>query len=441
MLFGPDKYCAGHAAAGRGLQYTPARLILSPAISSGGLRMAIMAIYGPGMDMTIRIRALSILCIAAAIAFAGPRHAACQGWGWGDQYGRSSSGRYAEPPAYGQTPGYGSGQPPAGGQAGYVQPRASAPPSPRCRELEYQLTSGGSPGLGDHLPRIEADMREADAQYHRAESDAEHANCYEEMFLFGRSLRRTPRCIELDRQVQSAKSTLVQLKAQRDAVMRSSSPRARHDDLIAELARNRCGDQYVREHEAQRSRSSSIFSFFSEEEPDDSTRYTPTYGSSSYRTLCVRECDGFYFPISTATTQSQFAEDDAKCRSQCAAPAELYYHRTDQDVDQMVSLKGMPYTQMPNAFRHRKVYIRGCSCNASEYSRAEIAKSEEALRTAKRADASGSSKPMPDAAFARRISQAVQNAPSSPPSGPQAALPGTDMPAPAETAPPAGSRP
>ena len=83
----------------------------------------------------------------------------------------------------------------------------------------------------------------------------------------------------------------------------------------------------------------------------------------------------------------------------------------------MVSLRGVPYAQMPNAFRNRKVYIHGCSCNASEYSREEIAKSEDALRTSKRADASaGISKapPASDAAFARRIGQAVQNAPSQP---------------------------
>ena len=287
-------------------------------------------------------------------------------------------------------------------------------------------------------------MRQADADFRSAQGDADRANCYEDMFLFGRSLRRTPRCIDLDRKIQTAKSTLAQLKAQRDAITRGSSPKGRHDDLIAELARNHCGDQYTREYEAQRSRSSSIFSFFSEEEdPGDSSRYTPSYGASTYRTLCVRECDGFYFPISTATTEDRFQEDDAKCRSQCAAPAELFYHRTDQDVEQMVSLRGVPYSQMPNAFRNRKVYIRGCSCNPSEYSREEIAKSEEALRTAKRADAGGGPKPSgsSDAAFARRISQAVQNAPSQPqpapekPAGDAAAPPAATAPAKAETPP------
>jgi Protein of unknown function (DUF2865) len=368
------------------------------------------------MDMTNRFRALSALCAAAAIAATGVMGASGQNWDRDDGYYRPPE--QSQWPPYGQS---GGGQQPVYGQSGYSSAGIPGYVSPRCHELEVQLTGGAAPN-SDQLPKIEADMRQADADFRKAQGDADRGNCYEDMFLFGRSLRRTPRCIELDQQVQTAKSTLAQLKAQRDAIMRGSSIRGRHDDLVAELARNHCGDQYVREYEAQRNRSSSIFSFFSNEESDDSSRYTPSYGASAYRTLCVRECDGFYFPISTATSENQFQEDDAKCRSQCAAPAELYYHRTDQDVEQMVSLRGVPYSQTPTAFRNRKVYIRGCSCNANEYSREEIAKSEEALKTAKRADA-GAAKPQgaSDAAFARRISQAVQNAPSQPQPAPEKA--------------------
>ncbi|MFZ1107281.1 MAG: DUF2865 domain-containing protein [Rhodomicrobium sp.] len=373
--------------------------------------------------MKALFRGLSMVCALAAMS-AGANSGAAQGWGWGESRGYEPPSSYDQPsrPVYGQPGGQPYGQP-------YGQPAYGGPPpsqaygsaNPRCRDLEAQLT-GGLQGAGqDQLPRIENDMRQADGQYHRAQSDADRSDCYEDMFLFGRSLRRTPRCIDLDRQVQAAKSTLAQLKAQRDAILRGTTPRARHDDIVAELARNRCGDQYVREHEAQRGRSNSLFTFFSDEDASDEerSRLAPpaaaySGNSSTYRTLCVRECDGFYFPISTATSEAQFKDDEAKCHSQCAAPAELYYHRSDQDVDQMVSLTGKPYAQMPFAFRNRKVYLKGCSCNTAEYSREEIAKSEEALKASRRADASAG-KSATDAAFAKRISQAVQNAPQTPP--------------------------
>jgi hypothetical protein len=84
---------------------------------------------------------------------------------------------------------------------------------------------------------------------------------------------------------------------------------------------------------------------------------------------------------------------------------------------------------MPYAFRNRKVYIKGCSCKQSEYSPDQIAESEKALKLSKRADASlGKS----DAAFARRISQAVQNAPSQPSAVPP---PQDNAPSPFDTPP------
>ena len=367
------------------------------------------------------LRGFTILCTLAVMT-AGANEGLGQGWGWGSGGGRWGGGG-DEPPPYDQSPPR-----PVYGQPAYGGPREApvfGSTNPRCRELEAQLTNG-SPNAGqDQLPRIENDMRQADAEFHRAQSDADRSNCYDDMFLFGRSLRRTPHCVDLDRQVQAAKVTLGQLRAQRDAIGRSNSPRGRRDDIVAELAHNHCGEQYVHERETQRSHSSSIFSFFSNEEqnsPDEPPPSSlaqppaPGYGggSSSYRTLCVRECDGFYFPVSNYASEAHFREDEAKCHSLCASPANLFYHRSDQDVDQMVSLNGRPYASMPYAFRNRKVYIKGCSCNAREYSPEQIAKSEEALKISKRADASAGKS---DAAFARRISQAVQNAPAQPVSG------------------------
>ena len=186
------------------------------------------------------LQGLSIVCVLAAFT-AGAGAANAQGWGWGGGGGSPWDDQPPPRPVYGQ-PAYG-GPPPR------EPPSNFGSANPRCHDLEAQLAAG-SPGAGqDQLPRIEDDMRQADAQFHRVQSDAERSDCYEDMFLFGRSLRRTPRCVDLDRQVQAAKATLAQLKAQRDAIMRGNSPRGRREDIVAELARNRCGDQYAREYE------------------------------------------------------------------------------------------------------------------------------------------------------------------------------------------------
>ena len=100
--------------------------------------------------------------------------------------------------------------------------------------------------------------------------------------------------------------------------------------------------------------------------------YRPPYGSpyqpgwggdegqrlergGTYRTLCVRLCDGFYFPISSAATQSSFARDADACSASCGAEARLFYHpNAGGDVDSMVDLTGMAYSALPNAFKYRQ---------------------------------------------------------------------------------------
>lgn len=99
-----------------------------------------------------------------------------------------------------------------------------------------------------------------------------------------------------------------------------------------------------------------------ESEPLEST--APVYGGQ-YQTLCVRTCDGYYFPISYATGAENFGRDEAQCQAQCPG-AKLFYHSTNgETVDQMISLRGQAYTDMPNAFKFRKVGANGtpqCSC-------------------------------------------------------------------------------
>jgi hypothetical protein len=83
----------------------------------------------------------------------------------------------------------------------------------------------------------------------------------------------------------------------------------------------------------------------------------------------VRLCDGYYFPVSFSTLPNHFQRDAQVCQSQCAAPADLYYHQNPGgSVDQMVSVGSQqPYTSLKVAFRYRKEYVAGCSCKQAEY--------------------------------------------------------------------------
>lgn len=61
------------------------------------------------------------------------------------------------------------------------------------------------------------------------------------------------------------------------------------------------------------------------------------------------------------------------CQANCAAPSELYVYRNPgQEIDQAISLNGTAYKDLPNAFKYRKEYVKGCSCKESEYNPTEI---------------------------------------------------------------------
>ncbi len=94
--------------------------------------------------------------------------------------------------------------------------------------------------------------------------------------------------------------------------------------------------------------------------------YAPGGQFGTYRTLCVRKCDGYYFPISFSTVPSRFATDEQTCQSMCpGSDVALYIYRNPgEEVSQMVSLAGEPYSALPTAFRYRKEYDAACTCGA-----------------------------------------------------------------------------
>lgn len=86
----------------------------------------------------------------------------------------------------------------------------------------------------------------------------------------------------------------------------------------------------------------------------------------TFRTMCVRTCDGYYFPISFSTTRDRFAADEAVCQAACpGTEVALYYHDDPTgEADGMLSLSDRPYAELPTAFRHRSAMDKACACGA-----------------------------------------------------------------------------
>lgn len=104
-----------------------------------------------------------------------------------------------------------------------------------------------------------------------------------------------------------------------------------------------------------------------------------------YRTMCVRSCDGFFFPISSNTSSSSFERDELACQLMCpGTETNLFFHRSrDQESEDMISYRGgQAYTSQPYAFSYKTrsgPKSEACSCNMSAF-HAEMARRERVLK-------------------------------------------------------------
>lgn len=266
-------------------------------------------------------------------------------------------------------------RPPAPVPAPIPPPQASPQGSqwmqrnPICAQLEQRLVLENQKGAAtrDALPKLEADIRQTQTLAQQSDRQLEKSDCYE-YFLFSKTLRATKQCRDLASQAENAKRRVAELENQRSQLM-GSGGRSYTDDIVRELARNNCGANYQQEASRGAGGGPGSGSVWQDGEGGGATA---GFGSSQYatfRTVCVRLCDGYYFPISFSTLEGHFQQDADACQSKCAAPVELYYHPNPGGaMEQAISLKGHePYTRLKSAFRYRKEFVQGCSCKEAEY--------------------------------------------------------------------------
>ena len=94
---------------------------------------------------------------------------------------------------------------------------------------------------------------------------------------------------------------------------------------------------------------------------NSSRREESTRQATGTRTICVRSCDGYYFPISSSASRKRFKIDEAVCKAMYGgASAELYFHDNQAPVDTAVSLKGKSLAAEPFAFAFRRTFSESC---------------------------------------------------------------------------------
>ncbi|MFY0612362.1 MAG: DUF2865 domain-containing protein [Hyphomicrobiaceae bacterium] len=97
-----------------------------------------------------------------------------------------------------------------------------------------------------------------------------------------------------------------------------------------------------------------------------------SYAKGRYRTVCVRLCDGYFFPISNTSSRRDFYSDAQQCRSSCQGNTRLFYMSPNNPSIKLArDQRGLAYTDLKTAFLYRKKYSKSCSCRPAPWSVSE----------------------------------------------------------------------
>lgn len=270
------------------------------------------------------------------------------------------------------------------------QPQQFPASSATCQRLESalaQLNRNPSGSNNETLSRYEDAIVKQRQELDQAVATARRLGCDRRgFFIFGGS-QRPEQCNSLEPQIDRMRANLDRMQQEVSQVRGGNADENYTRDLqrrqiLVSLNQNNCGPQYRNAAVPPPRPRGFLDRLFgnNDENPDIAPNDMPE--GTGFRTVCVRMCDGFFFPISFATVQSRFADDEALCKRQCpAAEVSLYvYSNPGQDIQQAVSLSGQLYSALPNAFKYRTEFNAGCSCRGPGQSWADALGQDQTIQ-------------------------------------------------------------
>ncbi|RUV41494.1 MAG: DUF2865 domain-containing protein [Mesorhizobium sp.] len=281
-----------------------------------------------------------------------------------------------------------------------TEPQAA---SRTCRQLEAELAAtrggGGGPGLIRKYDDAIARQRE---QLAKARGRAGDANCGFALFS-----RNAGQCAAINASIERMNANLDILQAKRQRLAGGGTRRDR-SRILAALDANGCRDDEVEpprapiQDAARNNGGGNLFEqLFGRGDEEIDTLDTPEAlppddpsarnirrvinqpdgmdlprVNGEFRTVCMRTCDGYFFPMSNAASVGDFERDQKNCESSCpGTEMQVFYTRgMDDDAGNMTSsATGRPYSELPTAYLYKQAnYSRppqcGCDAQAENFS-------------------------------------------------------------------------
>jgi hypothetical protein len=251
-------------------------------------------------------------------------------------------------------------------------PQGAPQSNPMCVRLEGQLATidrgagSGDPAKDEQIRRYQDAAAKQQSELDRVTMQAKRMGC-ESSGFFSLFNGQSAQCGPVNNQIQQMRSNLDQitnsLERLRSGGIGGADRENQRRSVLTALAQNNCGPQYA----AAARGGGFMDNLFGNgnQIPPPAAEFGPASGT--FRTVCVRTCDGAYFPVSFATVQARFPDDEKTCKALCpATEATLFsYRNPGEDINQAVSLGGQSYTQLPNAFKFRSEFNPSCACKAA----------------------------------------------------------------------------
>jgi len=258
---------------------------------------------------------------------------------------------------------------------GPPQPPQGAAVNPMCPRLEAQLATidrgggTGDPAKDEQIRRYQDAQSKQQSELDRVTSQAKRMGCDSSGF-FSLFSGQSAQCGPVNNQIQQMRANLDQITTSLERLRGGGFGGADRENqrrsVLTALAQNNCGPQYAN---AARGGGNFLDNLFGNNNNNNPAPPGVDMGpqSGTFRTVCVRTCDGAYFPVSFSTYQARFQDDEKTCKALCpATEATLFaYRNPGEDINQAVSISGQPYTALPNAFKFRTEFNPSCACKAA----------------------------------------------------------------------------
>ncbi|MDB5531891.1 MAG: hypothetical protein JWO28_206 [Hyphomicrobiales bacterium] len=255
-----------------------------------------------------------------------------------------------------------------------------------CRALQAQIARAGqasTAGAGRYLTAANRQRSEID----RTAAYAQSIGCGQRQFLFFGS-PPPAQCGPLESRLSAMRANLGNLQAQ--VQMASGGNRA---ELVARY------NAYCTQQAAVQQPRSFFDQLFGGPQqyermpiPDDGAPVDPDADENRPRgggstAICVRTCDGGFFPVSYSIGGRDLDNFADLCKALCPnAETAVYRYTNGGDINDAVSSSGASYTELKNAGKFRKTFDPTCTCKPADKSWSDVLVQAESLLGSKSKD-------------------------------------------------------